>query len=1118
MATTCVIAASEVRDKLNGSWISGYLSRTVSELTGRQLTIGGELQIDWGLEPQVRVTDVRLDNPDWADQPRMARIDELVLQIDLRGLVRGKIRFPQLKLIGPELWLEVGPQTTNWSFSPAPDTSVSAEVDQALSALHQPETQRAIAERVQGLDPSEVAEAVDTLTPDSADKTDGRDNGFVLPQLDRLLIEDVVVHYANRGANRTFDARIDNASGSLSNDRIRLNAEGDLAGQPLQLALDGGSLTALRIANRPFPVDTRIQIGGSTLRLSGQTDGLVQPSKLSMTLDARLVRPLPLAEGFGFDRPLPSPLELHARLDYGKPLWQLSEFSLGYDESRVNGRLRVDAGGEPLVIDGSVDATTLDLRPFIASGAATEQGPPVDVKQLLAPLEGLKTDLILKVERMLGPNQLELTDLAADLEVREGRLRLAPINLALGGGEARASLQLDAGASEREAPAATLEVDLERVDVKAAARQLGLDMSAPGTLDGSLILSLDELPEQLTLQAALPRLNVDQAQLRYAARSVDTILDLGLSQQDQGLLIAGEGSYKQKPIKLEVKGGRLLSLLGSDAYPIAGELRLGDSLMSLNGEIALASSPPTATLAVYGDRLALSDAQTLRDVELKLDYRDGKLGIGPSTLTYIDKGLNLKLDAEIATHAEKLQIEASGSYRDEPLRVSLTGDPPPALLGGPYKLEARLSIAESEARVKGSIARPLQVQGLDLELALAGPNPARLSRVLGYPLPDLPPYSLKARLAREGEKLRLDKLDGRVGDSDLAGALALDLGASPPRIDADLRSALFDLDDLGGLIGAAPATGPGETASSEQTREARREEKSPYVLPREPLGLARATGKLDGVIKFRGKRVQSVVPLDEVRFVLELNGQSVKLKPVELGVGGGRVTGRVELDTSGAVPKGELEGEVTRVDLRTLLEPFEISDDSLGLVGGRLKFWVSGDSLADLFASADGGLFLLMTGGRLDATLVEVAGLDLGETAVTLFGDQDGGVPIDCAYIDLHAKSGIARLEHALVDTRDTLFVADGFIDFNQELIDLVIDPKPKDFSLFSARAPLHLKGRLADPAIYPGESVWLKLGTAAALGALATPLAALLPLIEPGDNQGSVYCHGLVSDVNRAR
>ena len=48
--------------------------------------------------------------------------------------------------------------------------------------------------------------------------------------------------------------------------------------------------------------------------------------------------------------------------------------------------------------------------------------------------------------------------------------------------------------------------------------------------------------------------------------------------------------------------------------------------------------------------------------------------------------------------------------------------------------------------------------------------------------------------------------------------------------------------------------------------------------------------------------------------------------------------------------------------------------DSFGIIGGRMKFWVRGESVADFFASADGGLFLLMTEGRLDNLLKKHGG------------------------------------------------------------------------------------------------------------------------------------------------
>jgi hypothetical protein len=81
-----------------------------------------------------------------------------------------------------------------------------------------------------------------------------------------------------------------------------------------------------------------------------------------------------------------------------------------------------------------------------------------------------------------------------------------------------------------------------------------------------------------------------------------------------------------------------------------------------------------------------------------------------------------------------------------------------------------------------------------------------------------------------------------------------------------------------------------------------------------------------------------------------------------------------------------------------------------------------------------------------------------------------------------------------------------------------VIDPKPKDFSILSARSPLYIEGRIKEPAARPSTST-LARGVAAVLAGLVNPLAALLPLMEqPETQQDSVYCQGLVDTLEKAR
>jgi uncharacterized protein involved in outer membrane biogenesis len=59
---------------------------------------------------------------------------------------------------------------------------------------------------------------------------------------------------------------------------------------------------------------------------------------------------------------------------------------------------------------------------------------------------------------------------------------------------------------------------------------------------------------------------------------------------------------------------------------------------------------------------------------------------------------------------------------------------------------------------------------------------------------------------------------------------------------------------------------------------------------------------------------------------------------------------------------------------------------------------------------------------------------------------------------------------------------------------------------IFSLRAPLHVRGTFSNPAVSVDKGVIaLKAGGAAALAAVAAPVAALLPLINagPGEDAG---------------
>ena len=136
--------------------------------------------------------------------------------------------------------------------------------------------------------------------------------------------------------------------------------------------------------------------------------------------------------------------------------------------------------------------------------------------------------------------------------------------------------------------------------------------------------------------------------------------------------------------------------------------------------------------------------------------------------------------------------------------------------------------------------------------------------------------------------------------------------------------------------------------------------------------------------------------------------------------------------------------------------------------------------------------------GRISNLLMEYAGIDIYESVKFLL-TKDRVIPIRCAYADFKVTQGYADARQMAFDTDDTVILGTGTIDLRNERLDLTLKPRPKDFSLVSLRAPLHVDGTFKDPGFHPDVKVITLRGVAAAiLGSIAPPLA-LIATVETG-------------------
>lgn len=505
------------------------------------------------------------------------------------------------------------------------------------------------------------------------------------------------------------------------------------------------------------------------------------------------------------------------------------------------------------------------------------------------------------------------------------------------------------------------------------------------------------------------------------------------------------------------------------------------------------------------------------------------LRIVDGTLAYEDLSSDTHFIAFFATKLEGKEgdevtlLQAEGKLKGSPLTINLNAGPLVALREAkqPYPMTLELQAGKTAVKVNGTLTQPLQLKGIDLKFDLKGPNPEQLSHILGVPMPSLPPYQLTGDLSHHQDIWQIQSLHGHIGDSDLAGNITVQIVKGKPHLTADLTSKKIDLDDFGPLIGLAPDTGSGETASLAQQKEAEKQAASPFVFPHEPIDFKKLQD-INVNISLRSKHVDSQLPIDDLKMHVIIKEGHLILAPLDFGVASGNIRSRLEFDTKTKPVKSKIETEIHHVKLGEILRRFKIADKSAGLIGGQGIFWFNGNSIAEMLASADGGLLMLMTGGRLDDVLVELAGLDIGEAIVALF-DKNDNTEINCAFVDLPTSKGTMNMKNFVVDTEDTVFLGSGSIDFKTEKMDLVIDPKPKDLSVFSARAPLHIEGSFKDPTFTPGASAIIRGAVSLALLPSA-PIVSLYSLLQkdqkdPGNHkQDNILCAGLVDAINQAR
>ncbi|MGZ8363404.1 MAG: AsmA family protein [Caulobacteraceae bacterium] len=468
-------------------------------------------------------------------------------------------------------------------------------------------------------------------------------------------------------------------------------------------------------------------------------------------------------------------------------------------------------------------------------------------------------------------------------------------------------------------------------------------------------------------------------------------------------------------------------------------------------------------------------------------------------LRFVDQKKQLVIDGTVNSHEAVssggdagFKLVGKGSIRGEPFRLSVRGGPIVNIRKDrPYSFGASVVAGATRILANGALPRPFDLNYINARVTASGRDLADLYDLLAIPLPNTPPYRLSMRMVRQPDRVELHGLSGRVGDSDLAGEIAVDTRGRK-FIKADLRSRRLDFDDMAAIFGARNAAGGGQTYRPAMS--------GGRMLPDATLKVDRMRS-VDAVVRYRATSVRTRrIPLRQVSVHAKLNNGVLVADPVNFAFPQGRIDGRARIDARKAVPFSEVEANVRGIRVEYFARPVKGSVPIEAPMSAYIKLAGSGASVHQAASHASGAININLAQGRMRKAFAELMAINILPGLPELLNNDRKETTLSCAAAHFTVRDGIGHAARLVADTDVVAVRGAGVINLANETLDVRLKGKSKKIRILRIIAPIHITGKLYAPKAKAELAKALpQAGIAVALGALVSPLAAVIPFISAG-------------------
>jgi len=547
------------------------IENQVTELTGRQLKIGGDLRLDLSMQPLIRIEKVSFANAPWGRQPEMLSFDLLQLQIKLRPLLENKLIVEQLLLVGADLSVESNAEgKVNWQ--------------------------------------------LDSFTSDEIDESEPFELPF-LPILQQVQFDAIHFYYGDVVENIETDVVINLQLSQSSIDKpAQLSANGIINEYPFDLSAETSFLsvvTTQNIADQGIKLKADVDALGVKVAVDGVIEKPVSAEGINITLLIEaddLDKTFVSATNQSIYQYLPK-TEQQMSLNFSAKLrditdgYDISAMKLKLADTDLSGNLTyVDQPDRP-VITAKLHSDKVDLNQFLAEPMEKSELPgrvQQKIETEIASFELPDTDLpfeileLLDTEIIYSVDKFQFSDFAAEaiilnVSLSKGLLHIERFDFKFDGTPVKSTLMIDSGAT---LPRININAHIDKLQLDHVLQSFEIEQFKSGILSSKVKLKTQgrSIKSLLSGLKGEGKFQLDDASFEFSIEDKKHSADidkfsLGFSGIDKPVVYKLKGNIDAEPLSLAGDLDSPLSIINNKRLQLKLELAAVKINLEVNGSI-----------------------------------------------------------------------------------------------------------------------------------------------------------------------------------------------------------------------------------------------------------------------------------------------------------------------------------------------------------------------------------------------------------------------------------------------------------------------------------------------------------------------------------------------------